>query len=81
MRIRHECLPITDEVIAAATERTGCVMIARECRWKGDRSHKRPHKRKGVWGVRFGKRGRGFAPLLSCRKTDLDGTVIYSFKV
>ena len=78
--IHTECLQVTDDVIAAASVRTGHVMIARECRWKGQRSHKRPHKRNGVWGVRVGKRGTAFSPLTSCKKTDVDGTVIYQFK-
>lgn len=82
MSIRTEQLPITDEVIAAATRYTSYVMIARSCRRRGDRGHKRPHKRNGVWGVRTGRRGAGFTPLLSCCKQDHgDGVVIYTFEV
>lgn len=77
MSIQRRILPVTDDAIARASEHTGSVMIARECRFRRGRSHLRPIKRGGTWGVRLGRRGGAFYPITAVRAVHVDGELVY----
>lgn len=76
MSVSFKTLPLTDEAVIAHFASEKRVMIERNSRARGGRSHLRLFKDNGGWFVRTGMRGSCKQYLGQCKQTLLDNEVI-----